>query len=212
MALLRANYSDIRSQIRSGDLLAFAGQNPVSELIKLATGSPVSHVGVVLQSQLVFDDRVQSVQLNHLVESTLHDGRSGVMLNRLSERLERFEGDIWYLPLAESVRQSIDFQAFFEFLLHQQGKPYDWRQALLSAADPIDNWPLLDELMPQPEDFQRLFCSELIMGALQAGGLFQEHNASSLTPAELLRLPLFQPNHVQLAGQPLSLQLGIAHG
>ena len=56
MTLERMAYQDARSMMKPGDVIAFGGKGHFSDLIKFATRSDVSHVGVVLQTRVVEDD------------------------------------------------------------------------------------------------------------------------------------------------------------
>jgi cell wall-associated NlpC family hydrolase len=52
----RMEYSEARSMMKPGDVIAFGGKGHFSELIKFATRADVSHVGVVLQTRVADDD------------------------------------------------------------------------------------------------------------------------------------------------------------
>ena len=57
-----------------------------SQIIKWATRSSISHVGVVLQSKLLIDGQPQQGFFNQIIESTSNNGFSGVAISRLSDR------------------------------------------------------------------------------------------------------------------------------
>ncbi len=63
MALMEANYQDIRAQIKPGDIIAFSGKGNFSEIIKWATKSEVSHVGVVYESKAFFCSELAAAAL-----------------------------------------------------------------------------------------------------------------------------------------------------
>ena len=65
-------YSKVRNQMRPGDVIAFGGKGHFSEIIKFATRSVVSHVGVVFQV-----DRSGGKFKNLVMESTSLDGKAG---------------------------------------------------------------------------------------------------------------------------------------
>lgn len=50
-----AKYQSVREKMKPGDVIAFSGKGNFSEIIKWATCSSVSHVGVILQSKLLID-------------------------------------------------------------------------------------------------------------------------------------------------------------
>ncbi len=86
-------YRRLRRDKRPGVVIAFGGKGRFSEIIKFATRSPVSHVGVILQTAALTEtgDRF----FNMLIESTQIADFSGVTINRLSDRLRAYDGEVW---------------------------------------------------------------------------------------------------------------------
>lgn len=198
MPVIRENYREIRNRMQPGDVIAFSGKGNLSEVIKWATRSQVSHVGVVLQSQLLVEDTTQAGFFNQIIESTSLNGFSGVTITRLSDRVYAYDGDMWWLPLSEESRRQLDLKRFFDFLIHQERKPYDVPQAIRSALDTLDGIPLLGRATTQNvEDFGQFFCSELVAAGLEAGGVIETINASEVTPVDLCRFNLYADEYVQ---------------
>ena len=56
MSWQKAKYADVRSKMKPGDVIAFGGKGNFSELIKWATRSTVSHVGVIMQSKMLLEE------------------------------------------------------------------------------------------------------------------------------------------------------------
>ncbi len=188
------SYRGIRKQVRAGDVIAFGGKGHFSEIIKMATRAPVSHVGVVLQTAALTEtgDRY----FNMLIESTKMADFSGVTINRLSDRLRAYDGEVWWLPVNLAVER---VPRFFDWLFAQDGKLYDMPGALKAGLDALDfggNGPTA-----AAEDYSRLFCSELVAGAFKACGLVGDINPSEMTPIELCRLPIYQAPYRQLVGK-----------
>ena len=178
--MILSNYNDIRDQLQPGDLIAYGGMGWVSKLIKWSTGSPVSHVGVVA--------RVDSGHERVMVmESTSLNGRKGVQMNRLSKRVQEYNGHVWWLPLSDRSREKLDIDKFWEYLWAQDGKKYDYLQASMSAT-----------LFWAREDFGKLFCSELVAGAYEAGGLIAKINSSEATPKDLVNMRLYKRAYHQV--------------
>lgn len=194
------DYKEIRNKMQPGDVIAFAGRTFVSKLIQWTTKSKITHVGVILQSKLLIDDQPQSGYFNQVVESAEIDGFAGVSTNRLSKRIEYFNGEIWWLRLKDELRQNLDFKKYYDFLLHQEGKEYDKPQAISSAFDRTDNLNLMGDITFNKEDFSKFFCSELVAAALEAGGIIKNINASEVTPADLVRFNLYESEYYQLKG------------
>jgi len=195
--MIHADYDTVRPQIQHGDVIAFGGEGFYSGLIKLATNSPVSHVGVVYQSAL---DGAQGLWQNEVMESTSLNGMAGVCMTRLSMRLQDYRGQVWWLPLAEDFRAKIDWQAFHVWLALQEGKSYDASAAVGSALDWGERLPLIGGLFRNPEKYQRLFCSQLVCGAFKAAGALPAAlNPAEITPRDLVAMSIYR-ECVQLKG------------
>ena len=177
----RINYELARDMMRPGDVIAFSGKGNASSIIKAFTRGPVSHVGVILQTHVRGDGRM----FNQIIESTSLNGFKGVTVSRLRSRLESYKGDCWWLPLSNEVRERLDERAFFDWLWAQEGKPYDKKQAINSAIDGLLG------IGYNREDFNKLFCSELVAGGLEAGGVI-DVNCSEVHPMELVRWKLYR--------------------
>jgi hypothetical protein len=193
-------YADARQLMKAGDVIAFSGKGNLSEIIRWATRAPVSHVGVILQSKLLIDGNPQPGMFNQIIESTSLNGFSGVTISRLSDRLDTYDGDIWWLRLRAAIQSAMDKAKFYNWLIHQERKPYDLPQAVTSALDALDAIPVLGNLTHNVEDFSRFFCSELVAGALEASGAISHLNASEVTPIDLCSFALFEDDYYQLKG------------
>jgi hypothetical protein len=193
-------YQEARPQMKAGDVIAFSGKGDFSEIIKWATRAPVSHVGVILQSQLLIDGDPQSGMLNQIIESTSLNGFSGVTISRLSDRLDTYDGEVWWLPLRKDIQAAMDKKKYYDFLIHQVRKSYDMPQALKSALDAMDKLPVLGNATHNLEDFSRFFCSELVAAGLEAAGAIAHINASEVTPIDLCTFSLFEADYFQLKG------------
>lgn len=199
MACRSAQYDEVRHRIKPGDVIAFAGAGPASELIQLATRSNISHVGVVLQTHAGPGE--PQVEVLQVAESTSLDGLTGVTISDLRERIRDYDGRVWWLPLRDSVRARADWQSFHEFLRQQEGKPYDLPQAILSALDQLDDHAVLERATHATEDFAMFFCSELVAGALEACGAITHLNASEVTPIDLCTFAIYEQDYSQLRGE-----------
>lgn len=206
MTLHRALYPEVRDKMRPGDIIAFGGRSRFSELIKFSTRSAVSHVAMVFQSQMLHDRKQR--YFNQVMEATTWQQFSGVMINRLSERVTAYNGEVWWLPLSDSAREQFDIgqEACFEFALSQQRKPYDLPQALKSAVDVNDNGCLIDRLTRNDEDFSSFFCSELCSAMLEAASVLPTVNASEITPIDLCRFSIFADKYIQLKGDDKTIR------
>lgn len=203
MPVERMEYSDARSMMKPGDVIAFGGKGHFSELIKFVSRADVSHVGVILQTRVVDDDTGRF--FNQIVESTSINNANGVVVTRLSDRMNTYEGEIWWLPLDDRIRQEkFDSVSFYNFLFNQarDRKGYDVPQALKSALYALDELPFgLHGPGYNREDFSRFFCSELVAAGLEKAGTVGPVNASEVTPIDLCRWKIYADTCFQLKGE-----------
>ncbi|ABK44201.1 hypothetical protein Mmc1_1692 [Magnetococcus marinus MC-1] len=200
MAMKTLSYAQARPLMKAGDVIAFSGKGHFSEVIKLATRSGVSHVGVVLQTQVM---EIESGKFfNQIIESATIRGFSGVSISLLSERLDEYEGDIWWLPIQAKLTENPEnHKAFYNFLFQQAKlkKPYDFPQAVQSAVDAMDELPFgLHGPGYNREDFSRFFCSELVAAALERAKIVGTINASEVTPIDLCRWNIYEQDYYLL--------------
>ncbi len=182
-------YSEARGRMLPGDVLAFSGRGRTSSIIKWRTNSAVSHVGTVIQTCVRGDDRT----FNQIAESTSLNGFSGVIMSRISDRLRDYRGSVWWLPLSWAVREHFDTKRFFNWIIAQEGKPYDTRQAVWSAIDWIP-------FVKSRECFDKLFCSELLAGGFEHANVIRPLNASEQTPKDVVSWNLYEDAY-QLKGK-----------
>lgn len=185
-------YYDVRELVGSGDVFAFGGEGLFSNAIKIGTLSPVSHVGIVAQH-----DVVDGMHTNTLVESTSLDGAGGVSASRLSTVIENYNGRVWWLRLREETT-GLQNRRLQEYLRAQIGKEYDMDQVFKSALDAGDS---LHGPLYNIEDDEKFFCSELDVFALKHIGVLPDYiNASETTPADLVRMAIYS-SCVQIKGE-----------
>jgi uncharacterized protein YycO len=148
-AALRAArpYREVRATFREGDLLAFRGRSPVSAMIRAATGSVYSHVGLVY----LIEER------RYCLEAV----GKGVSLGLMSEVAKRYAGGIDYFEI--NAPNAIRHKATL-FALEQLGKPFDFvglARFLLRITFCLRTRARRD---------QRWFCAELVAEAYRRQG------------------------------------------
>ncbi|BDQ36898.1 hypothetical protein SYK_12580 [Pseudodesulfovibrio nedwellii] len=198
MGLIQSTYAEVRELMKPGDVVAFSGKGHFSEIIKWATWAPVSHVGVILQTKVMADSTDR--YFNQIIESTSLNGFNGVNVSRLSDRVNSYKGDIWWLPL-ESEMSVEAGEKFYDFLFDQAQKRicYDMPQAVKSAVDALDQLPFgLHGPGYNREDFSKFFCSELVAAGLEKAGVVGTVNASEVTPIDLCRWKIFKSEYHQI--------------
>lgn len=218
--LVPVSLAQIRTRIQPGDVVAFSGKTRISGFIQLFTGSNVSHVAVVLEAPTVTSSglMIESTSETLLPRKNEPDG---VLISKIDERLAEYKGNIWLLPLSEEIRASSDWTRFREFLEEQRGKKYDRWQMVKLINSPLFRVPLLGRLFRNRENFNRLFCSELVSGALRSARVVRGISPSNTTPRQVARLPIYgsavyqlKGEHVGLAGVGVRFQMktGLAQG
>ena len=200
--MTRVSYDDVRNDMKAGDVIAFGGSSHFSGIIKMAIRAEVSHIGILLKAQV--EDDHSGKLVNHIIDST---SRQGVAISWLRDRMNEYDGDVWWLPMREDIRElSFDEQAFYAFLARQEGKKYDRRQAAGSAIDMFDDVQLPFGLRGpgyNEEDFSKFFCSELVAAGLKTAGVIPENvNASEATPIDICRWSIYEPEYYLLKGEP----------
>ena len=202
MSVKQITYSEARKLMKPGDVIAFGGKGHFSEIIKFATFSSISHVGVILQTKIPEDNSKRF--FNQIIESTSLNGFNGVNVSRFSDRLDTYEGELWWLPLKKEIRDNLfDQNKFYNFLFNQakDRKPYDMPQAIKSAIDALDNLPFgMYGPAYNKEDFSKFFCSELVSAGLEIAGAVGSVNASEVTPIDLCRWNIYEDSYYQLKG------------
>lgn len=182
MELLRATFDEVKDELRPGDLLAFNGYESESRLIALVGRVPISHTALVWQTGPQGPILMEAVGV-------------GVRRAQVGPRIEGYDGDVWWIPLSDEARTYLDLPALQQFLAEQEGKEFDVAQMLPAAIDLLDGGATKAR-----EDLTKLFCSELVSGALRAGGLL-DLNPSETTPRDLVRQGIWGPTYVQLKGR-----------
>jgi hypothetical protein len=200
MPMKSISYEEAQLRMRAGDVIAFGGSSHFSGMIKLAIRAEVSHIGVILEMQV--EDGNAGKFFNYLIDAT---SRQGVTISRLDDRLNEYDGEVWWLPLRQQIRdERFDQQAFYEFLSKQEGKKYDKRQAAGSAIDVFDQLPFgFQGPGYNKEDFRRFFCSELVAAGLKFAKVAPMLiNASEATPIDICRWNIYEPEYYLLKGNP----------
>ena len=162
-------YEQMRGELRTGDIVLFSGKSGVSNIIKLATFSAWSHVGMVLrlpQSRAAF--LWESTTLSDLKDVIDGVAKRGVQLVLLSERLRRYTGNVRIRRLQGFDVSEDAYYDLMEFRESVRGRDYEQsRVELIKAAY---DGPFGANL----EDLSSLFCSELVAEAYQRMGLLNE--------------------------------------
>ena len=206
MRLKENKYSEIRDSMRPGDVIAFGGKALFSTVVKGVTDSKsVTHVGIIVQStyEPLSTDEDQRKFINRIMESDKSpDGRVCITERLLSQRVQTYRGEMWWLRLREDIRKRINPHNFTQFVFLQQGKPYDLPQAIKAGIDFADE----SGLTLNQENFSKLFCSEFVAAALKKAGVLKKINASEVTPIELCQYQIYDPCYVIFNGEKKEIE------
>jgi len=177
-------YEKVRSQMKTGDLIAFSGKSRISNIIKAGTNSDISHVGMVFETDVMGDGRVEIIESTSLVDlPDAHTGEviKGVQRQMLSQRMDMYKGQVYWQPL--NVKLGIAEQArMFSWLYCKwaSNTKYDGVGAIVAGVDIVD-------IINEP-DFSTLFCSEMVAEGYRLAGLLpKDYNASEATPADVVK-------------------------
>lgn len=174
---MQNNYSSTRRSLRTGDILLFSGKGRISRAIKHVTGSPWSHVGIVLNlTEYDFVCLWESTTLSNVADLDTGTLRSGVQVVPLSARLDAYDGSV----ALRRINGFIDPQGLALLNLRLMalrrelaGRPYERsRLELYKAA--YDG-----PLGANEEDLSSLFCSELVAEAFQRLGIIDPSRPSN---------------------------------
>jgi hypothetical protein len=145
------SYAEVRREFTTGDVLCFRGRGLPSALIRWATRSRYSHVGLVYR----FEPRVYCLEAVG----------AGVRLIIMSELVRRYDGGIDYFAIPEASPAQRTGAIGFAF--EQLGKLYN-RAGLLRFV-----WFLLSgsRLRQRSRARNQWFCSEIVTEAYRRQGL-----------------------------------------
>lgn len=188
-------YSEIRNSLKTGDVVAFSGSGPMSTLIKAGTLSHISHMGIVTKEaisspmgQTLF--LYEATSLAKSPDFIRSKVIKGAQMQLLSKRLAFEEGRAYVYPLKNKLSQENCLNmTYWLRTMAVQGVPYDYIQAVASGLGIVG-----DVIVGNEPDFSRLFCFELVAGALQIAKEFDKgFNPSSANAKDIFERVKFYP-------------------
>jgi len=177
--------SDLLSEIKTGDLIAFSGRSPLAAAITGGTDTPYSHVGIAVRMP---DPKHPEKKEQLFVMESTHNAlnvpdhltgevRRGVTIFVYQERLRRIDCMAsWHIPLVKPLNEK-ESQKFIDIAmeLHKKGIKYDTKQLITFF------------FMHNNEDLAELFCSEFAALLLrEVGRLPPDTNPSASTPSDVV--------------------------
>lgn len=168
--MILSSLDAIRPLVKTGDPFVYGAARGPGQWIEGFTDSDQSHVSfAVVQGPMLL-----------VVESTI----KGAKVRPVTKNFKK-AADMWWLPLSSGYRESLDMRALLAYLadICERQVPYDFRA--LRPGVWRNGRP--------PEDFSRLYCSELVALGLRKGGLYR--GTVELTPIEVCRLIMYAPDY-----------------
>lgn len=198
--VLSSDYASVRRQVNTGDVVFFDGKGGVSSFIRLFAGSP-SHAGFLYREP--GEDRVRVLESTSLKV----DGHKvlGVQSHFLSDRIDSYRGRVWIAKLCMLNRRVVDanLDRAREFIEDMRGRRYDFWQMFREGWKQAG----LPRLFPLQENYNRLYCSELVAAFLKHLGILPHRvNPSSVSPGALAAFSIYNPILFQVSGKHKDLR------
>ncbi len=181
-------YSELRHQIRSGDILLCAGSSPFSTLIQRATESVFSHVGFLLRL-----DAIDRIMILESVESI------GVRAMPLSNYVCDYNATNQGYPGKMLIARHADFRAeniayLSQFATRLLGYPYNSRE-IIDIAMRIGLGSVGIHPASAENTARRAFiCSEYVAFCFHSVGIQIDYDPRGfIAPADFARCPRISP-------------------
>ncbi len=179
--------------MKPGDIIAFSGKNLGAKLIRWGTNSPYSHLAIVLDREREEGGRVsiaESTTFTTVPNFRNEKCLTGVQIHWLTNWLAAYkhDGQAWWLPLDRplTTENKTKMQAWL-WNLERRKVRFAYHKALAAWLNNKGGFQL-----NRWQNSSSLFCSELVVKALQIAGAIEPHiDASFQTPKDAIALPCF---------------------
>ena len=190
MRLIQCKYEKIKDKMQPGDVIAFSGNHPISAVIKLATSSHVSHVGIIVPPDFPRDDDSDEVPM--IAEAT----EDGIRTRALGARYrDNAVEKLWWLRL----KPVLALEGFHRYLHRYGQRPYDYFQAAMLGLTLLQ--PTLDTIDPELDESIR----QLIVDNLNRGSASDNQERRRNTRQSLLKTVVERTNDITGNHVPNSL-------
>ncbi len=169
-----AKYEELRGALKTGDIVLFSGNSFISRLIRLATRSDWSHVGMILKFH-GYDSIFlwESTGMNNVRDAFTGRRTSGVQVTLLSERIARYDGKCAIRRIENFIISPEQIGHLNRLRREIKNRPYEQsKKELIKSA--IDTFGTANK-----EDLSSLFCSELVAESWQRLGILSEDKSSN---------------------------------
>lgn len=165
-------YSQIKDDLKTGDLILFSGKYSISKLVEKLEHSMWSHVAMVVRiPDIEYPLLWESSALTNLSDELFKDNKTGPKIVNLEERLKSYGSDLKpYSPPVYAVRhleverndEMINSLSTLFTSLHGLPNPGEWKMILEV---------LEGKLLNIPSKLDNYTCSELVAESLIKMGL-----------------------------------------
>lgn len=190
----------IFSHINPGDVIAFSGNGLDGKIIRWFTGSPYSHVAIVLETEYQNKQGEDVLIAESTTYTTLPDFKGqkplkGFQVHFLSHWLDSYKtcGQAWCFPLQQKL--SYDRIAQMQSWLWH----LDRNHTPFAVRKSVGAWLAQNKYFDTQTNIKlsqtsaSFFCSELVTKALQVAGIIDlKLNPATQTPGDLMSIPCFQ--------------------
>jgi hypothetical protein len=197
-----SQYAAARARMRPGDQVALAGSSLVSRAIGLFSGRSwnpkVANLSHVLTVHTSMDTGTLRVLVTH---STMQNGKSGPQAAYLSDVLADYQGQGWFCPLSDPIREVANWTEFEAFIKASEGHATYPIPDLFGFL--LRDLPIVGTRVAQSQHSSGMVCSAYDTAILKAAGIVRGVNYSQVSPQQLLEMAIYAPGPpVQLIGKP----------
>lgn len=192
---------NLLTPLQGGELVFFWGAHDIlSDGIRTITGGlkehAPSHSGMVYDVNLLLPDGSKQTEW-YLLESTILNGKNGVQLNKLADRVNGYDGAVAITYLSERIRSFLNWPAIWGCAQQKLGVVH---YNIAEIAAYLANLVLPQPLAIDKSDPNAVVCSELLAELLQAGG-FPGLDPFRTPPERLFQMRMYREIAV-LSGNP----------
>ena len=172
------------SRYKIGDIIGFSSYSCLGFWINIGTlGVPfrdLSHIGIIGPEGFLYE----STSLLQRPCAITGNFIKGTQAQHPVFRIRSYKGAVYHYPLKVKLKG----QVLKDFLTDNLSKPYDALGAFRSRA--LITGRVIRWLCKREENLASLFCSEYVMAAYNAEGVYPIENASNWSPNRVARVLL----------------------
>lgn len=159
---------DLLKDCDTGDIILFDGYGVFPEIIKEATNSCWTHVGIIIKNPDYIKGHEKGIYLYNADGSFEKDIETdtnivGIQLVDLEKKLLNYKGEIYYRKLITNISKAeinsvLKFIHIAEYHKYYDWLPYDWLGAFLA----LHKYNRLSKFFANPQHLDKMFCSALV--------------------------------------------------